>query len=284
MKKIFQRLLVFVIGVPVVVALVAFFPWKHRLVMNFAVVAFSALGAVEMGGLLAHKGAPASKAASAVLGAIIPAAAAIVVSFDGPSILLLALPVLALLVVLCVVTFRKNGDFSNALPLFSSGVAALVYPGAFLSWICAMNLLPNSEYLIVCYLLMAFGNDSLAWVFGMLFGKNNRGLVKASPNKSIAGYAGGILTAMAVGALFACFLPQVFQSALSPAWVAGLILGFLVAVAGNLGDLAESALKRSAGVKDSGHLILGRGGVLDSVDSLCFAAPVFFLLIKVLFK
>jgi phosphatidate cytidylyltransferase len=58
--------------------------------------------------------------------------------------------------------------------------------------------------------------------------------------------------------------------------VAGIILGLLSAAAGNLGDLAESALKRSADMKDSGTIIPGRGGVLDTIDSICLAAPVYY--------
>jgi phosphatidate cytidylyltransferase len=68
-----------------------------------------------------------------------------------------------------------------------------------------------------------------------------------------------------------------------PSNSAGALLGFGAGIAAILGDLCESAIKRSADVKDSGSLILGRGGALDSIDSLALAAPVYYLLYQVLF-
>jgi phosphatidate cytidylyltransferase len=132
----------------------------------------------------------------------------------------------------------------------------------------------------VSFLLIVIVNDSFAWFFGVLFGKNNRGFVKISPNKSIAGFAGGILVSTAVGGALQYFgVLQLAPSAHAP--LAGLVTGFLCALAATLGDLAESALKRSAAVKDSGTLFPGRGGVLDSLDSIAMAAPVFYLLYSV---
>jgi phosphatidate cytidylyltransferase len=153
-----------------------------------------------------------------------------------------------------------------------------------------MNDLRNPVLMVVTFLLMGFGNDSVAWAAGMLFGKNNRGVVAVSPNKSVAGFVGGLVCSMAIGGLAAGLysgMPEV------KAWLpggnvagvcAGIVLGLLTGIAGSLGDLAESALKRAAGVKDSGKLIMGRGGVLDSVDSLAFAAPVFYTLWRAFFR
>jgi phosphatidate cytidylyltransferase len=108
-------------------------------------------------------------------------------------------------------------------------------------------------------------------------------VIKASPNKSIAGFAGGLAASMAIGVGASCFLPAAFAANALPAPLVGLLLGLLTGVAACIGDLGESAMKRSAQIKDSGTLMPGRGGILDSIDSICFAAPVYYLVYRLLF-
>ena len=103
--------------------------------------------------------------------------------------------------------------------------------------------------------------------------KGNRGFVPASPNKSIVGFIGGLIAATAAGWLAFELFPSAFGKSLGGSLLTGLCTGLAAIV----GDLIESIFKRSAEVKDSGALILGRGGILDSVDSILFAAPVFYL-------
>jgi phosphatidate cytidylyltransferase len=123
----------------------------------------------------------------------------------------------------------------------------------------------------------------------MLFGKGNRGIVPASPNKSVAGFIGGAFGTIVIGVGAVLIQPDVFilQNAVSGvpggAVTIGALLALLTGIAATLGDLAESAIKRSSGADDSGNIIPGRGGVLDSIDSVAFAAPVFYLLSSLLF-
>jgi phosphatidate cytidylyltransferase len=152
-----------------------------------------------------------------------------------------------------------------------------------MGWIIRMGLLENSRLIILVFLATVFANDSLAWASGMLFGKGNQGIIPASPNKSVAGFIGGTAASVLVGAGAALFLPGVFVPQRTPALAAGLILGLLSGVAVSLGDLGESAIKRSSEIKDSGFIIPGRGGVLDSIDSIAFAAPVFYYAYRLLF-
>jgi phosphatidate cytidylyltransferase len=159
----------------------------------------------------------------------------------------------------------------------------LIYPGLFMSWIIKLSLWPRAEIFILTFLLIVFANDSLAWTAGMLFGKGNRGIVPVSPNKSIAGFIGGLTASALVGAGAVLFFPEVFPLRRFPALPSGIALGLISGIAGSLGDLGESAMKRSSGIKDSGFLIPGRGGILDSIDSLALAAPVFYMLCRFLF-
>jgi len=141
---------------------------------------------------------------------------------------------------------------------------------------------------IFLFLLIVFFNDGTAWLFGNLFGKNNRGIIPASPNKSIAGFIGGLIASIAIPVCAAVFFPSVFyanngNTVFSSPVTAAVILGLLTGIFATLGDLAESAVKRSCDVKNSGRIFMERGGILDSVDSIGAAAPVFFLVYNLLF-
>ena len=121
-----------------------------------------------------------------------------------------------------------------------------------------------------------------------MFGKNNRGLIPASRNKSIAGFAGGLLASIVIPVTAAVLFPSVFfvnggNTVFSSVVPAAAILGFFTGIFATLGDLAESAIKRSCDVKNSGSIFMERGGILDSVDSIGAAAPVFFLIYNLLF-
>lgn len=122
---------------------------------------------------------------------------------------------------------------------------------------------------VLLVLVIVWGADTGAYFAGRRFGRR-RLASRVSPGKSVEGVAGGVLAAAAIGAAFAWWR-------LGGADAAALLaaLAIVTALASVLGDLAESLVKRSAGRKDSGVLIPGHGGVLDRIDSLTAAAPVF---------
>ncbi|PKL12125.1 MAG: phosphatidate cytidylyltransferase [Spirochaetae bacterium HGW-Spirochaetae-8] len=132
------------------------------------------------------------------------------------------------------------------------------------------------RFLVVMLFLLVFGNDIFAYVFGMLFGKNNRGVFKVSPNKSIAGFLGGMLMTIVLSVVWVLIIPSMYE--LFTLWQAAL-LGLIIALSSDIGDLIESAFKRGAKVKDAGKIILGRGGLMDSIDSLVASAPIFLLFV-----
>ncbi|MDR0999150.1 MAG: phosphatidate cytidylyltransferase [Treponema sp.] len=308
MKKIFQRLLVFSIALPLIFALVVFLPQWNHLALNLVILAFIGLGAVEFSVILGNKGvfpgdpcpAPAKglrrvplrrQVEAAILGILAPLAATAASGFfpvrgdpDPGGFVFSAVFILEGIWVLLSRVFTSEAGLRDYTFHVVSGFSVMVYPGLFLVWFIRMGSLANSSPVILTFLLMVFGSDSVAWAAGMLFGKGNRGIVAASPNKSVAGFAGGIGASILVGVGAEFFIKSAFLPRFLPPLAGGIILGFLSGCASSLGDLAESALKRSSGMKDSGTLIPGRGGVLDSIDSVALAAPVFYLAYRILFQ
>ena len=282
MKKIFQRLIVFFVGIPVIIFLVVFLPHYRHLCFNLIVIAFSILGALEFRAILSHKNLLISIPEAAILGAISPTAWTVVVSLGIRGHIVPGAFILGASWLLVARVFATR-DFDSYINRTTAGFAVMIYPGLFLAWIVQMAVFRNASTVILVFLLVALLNDAFAWCTGVLFGKNNSGFLAASPKKSAAGFAGGLFASLftAIAAVF--LVPDAFSSKVMPSVPAGVILGLGTGIAAILGDLGESALKRSAGVKDSGALVLGRGGILDSIDSLALAAPVYYLLYRFLF-
>lgn len=129
------------------------------------------------------------------------------------------------------------------------------------------GLLSAGQTWLLVLLVTVWSFDSFAYLAGRTF-KRGRFLNHISPNKTWSGVIGGTVAAVIVGGLLT------WAAGGGP--VGGLVLGFVIAVTAQSGDVAESMLKRTAGAKDSGTLIPGHGGVLDRIDSFLFAAPAVF--------
>ncbi|HCM27144.1 MAG: phosphatidate cytidylyltransferase [Treponema sp. GWB1_62_6] len=283
MRKLLQRLAMFVIGLPLVISIVAFLPQFHHLAANLAVTVACSLGAIEFASIIGRKGYRLPDWEAAVLGALAPFATTLAISFGFEGETVPAAFIIGAGWIIASRVFSRAEALGEAASRVTIGLSTLVYPGVFMLWIIRMGALPNSWQVLLIFLLSVFANDSLAWFFGMVFGKGNRGFLPASPNKSIAGFVGGLMSSVTVGVAATLLFPAAFTPAAFSAPLAGALLGALAGAAGIIGDLAESTIKRSAEVKDSGSIIPGRGGILDSIDSLAFAAPVFYAAYLVLF-
>ncbi|MEJ6545709.1 MAG: phosphatidate cytidylyltransferase [Flavobacteriaceae bacterium] len=128
-----------------------------------------------------------------------------------------------------------------------------------------------AKMLITGIFLIIWMNDSFAYLIGKQFGKNKL-YPSVSPKKTVEGAIGGLV----FGLLAAVLIAQIDPLLSLYQW---LLLATVVVITGNLGDLLESKFKRVAGVKDSGAILPGHGGMLDRLDSLIFAAPFAYLLI-----
>lgn len=176
-----------------------------------------------------------------------------------------------------------HGDTANFLERVSAQQWALTLSVYCISHVPALLTLPVPGFndapetrarglLLVAFLLIVVqGSDVLQYVFGKLFGRRRLAPV-VSPSKTWEGLVGGLVSASALGAALFWLTPFTPLQAAAAAFAACL-MGFF-------GGLVASAIKRDQGVKDWGHLIEGHGGMLDRADSLVFAAPVFFHIVR----
>ncbi|HHW38913.1 MAG TPA: phosphatidate cytidylyltransferase [Bacillales bacterium] len=116
-------------------------------------------------------------------------------------------------------------------------------------------------------LFVIWATDSGAYFIGRAFGKRKL-WPEISPNKTVAGFVGGVLSALLVGIIFQIVSP------LHPSLLVVLVVTVVTSLFGQMGDLVESALKRHYSVKDSGRILPGHGGILDRFDSLLFVLPI----------
>ncbi|MBV8864990.1 MAG: phosphatidate cytidylyltransferase [Acidobacteriaceae bacterium] len=175
------------------------------------------------------------------------------------------LAILALFSVIVFVAALRNSDLTGMLPKVSCTVLGALY--TFAPWRFSIDLRKESVHLLFFALALNWAGDSLAFYTGRRFGKHRLAPV-ISPKKSWE----GAIASVAGSVLFAVFYLGHFIPYLS--WWKVVGLAAAGNVAGQFGDLAESAIKRGAGVKDSSNLLPGHGGMLDRVDSNLFTLPV----------
>ena len=138
---------------------------------------------------------------------------------------------------------------------------------------------------LAAWILVVKMGDTGAYTVGRLIGRHKMAPL-ISPGKTIEGAGGALLfSCFAAWATFRWLVPLVAPESIEPGpWWGWLAFGLLVGTAGMVGDLAESLLKRDAGVKDSGTIIPGHGGVLDRLDSILFAAPITYYYVLFFFR
>jgi phosphatidate cytidylyltransferase len=184
-----------------------------------------------------------------------------------------ALLMLTLLVLSALALSLRLDDLAKALPRAALLLAGVVY--VFGCWRYAVLLRNASPYWLLFAMALSWVGDIAAYYIGRSLGRH-RLAPRVSPKKSWEGSAASVAASVLFGWLFLRWtLPQV------PVWHA-IPLAAAGNVAGQLGDLVESAIKRGAGVKDSGTILPGHGGFLDRVDSTLFALPVVYLYLRVI--
>ncbi len=148
-------------------------------------------------------------------------------------------------------------------------VAGILYVGWLLSHLVALRDLDDGRNWIFFALFSTFASDTAAFFTGRALGRHKLA-PHISPGKTWEGAIGGILGAIIVSLLFVLPTPLILPFN----WGQAVLLGLIVSIMGQLGDLVESLFKRNMGVKDSGKLVPGHGGFLDRMDSIIFAGAV----------
>lgn len=161
------------------------------------------------------------------------------------------------------------------------GVSTTTFGILYISWAFSFTMklklildttLPSGSLLVAFLLLVTKSGDIGAYFVGTYFGKHSL-IPRISPKKSVEGALGGFIFSVIVALLSKCYLPTMPVRHL-------IILGCLLGILAQVGDLSESLIKRDCQVKDSGGLIPGLGGILDLIDSILFTAPTLYFYVK----
>lgn len=276
-SKVISRLMVFFVGIPAVICLVWFNQMNH-LALHVVVTLLAVAAADELFNMFRRNFKTQNRVLVDICSGLVPLSTLLCAVFGWPVIITVYVFVCAVLLCYSIeVVSAKSFEDSNSHLITSTTI--IFYCGFLFSFVSRMTFFEHSQQLLILFLVMVFFCDSFAWLFGNLFGKNNKGFIKASPNKSIAGFIGGFFGSVLAGVLAYKIWPEIFTGDVYKI----IILGVLTAFTSIIGDLVESVFKRSSECKDSGTLIPGRGGVLDSIDSIVFSAPVFYLTVTHLY-
>ncbi|MEI8176529.1 MAG: phosphatidate cytidylyltransferase, partial [Candidatus Omnitrophota bacterium] len=166
-----------------------------------------------------------------------------------------------------VLQFTRR-DNSEALTEISITLLGILYISWFFSFMLRLKYLPNGADLITFLLLVTKAGDTGAYIIGTTMGRHNL-IPRISPKKTVEGTIGGFITSIGVAFFVRKFLGN---ASIADA----LILGALLGVLSQIGDLSESLIKRDCKVKDAASYLPGLGGVLDIIDSLLFTTPIFY--------
>ncbi|MCE9600782.1 MAG: phosphatidate cytidylyltransferase [Gemmatimonadetes bacterium] len=279
MSELTKRVLFAVAAIPVVAAAV----WYGGAALAALLSVAAALAAWEYGRLADAAGSRPMKAWGVVLAALVPLGAhAVRLGLWVPPLGMVAL----LAPLLLTVALWTRGVTGRPIESVATTLFGAWYTGGMLAFGYALRYhrfaidATAGTLLLMLPLVLTWLNDSGAFFFGKTFGKRKL-MPSVSPGKTIAGAVGAVgTTVVATWAYFTFLLQPYARLGLS---ITGLLIfGVAMSAAAQVGDLAESMLKRQAGVKDSSTLIPGHGGVLDRVDSLLFTIPLAYVLLDLL--
>jgi phosphatidate cytidylyltransferase len=274
-SELTRRIIFAVIAAPVSIAIVYFGDWVLAIVLSV----LAALGAWEFFRMAKETGALPMEPAGIALAALLP----IAVHAQRLGVYSLSLTaIVAMILVLFASTIWLRGPSGK--PLSSVGITAfgVMYAGLF-SYIYAVRYhdyavgAAAGTALVFLPVLLTWATDVGAYTFGRTFGKKKL-IPSVSPGKTVEGAVGGLGLAIVICLLYVRFILMPYAQ-LGLTIQGAVLFGIVVSVTAQTGDLAESLLKREAGVKDSSRILPGHGGILDRFDSLLFVMPIAFLLL-----
>ena len=275
MSELTRRIIFAVIAAPASVALVYFGDWVLAIVLSV----LAALAAWEFYRMARETGALPLEPAGIVLAALLP----IAVHAQRLGVYTISLTaIVCLILVLFASTIWLRGPTGKPVSSVSITVFGILYAGLF-SYIYAVRYhdyavgAAAGTVLVFLPILLTWATDVGAYTFGRTFGKKKL-IPSVSPGKTVEGAVGGLGLAIIVCLLYVRFLLMPYAQ-LGLTIQGAVLFAVVVSVAAQTGDLAESLLKREAGVKDSSRILPGHGGILDRFDSLLFVMPIALLLL-----
>ena len=247
------RILTAVVGIPLLIFLIA---WGG-LTYSFFIVGIALLALYEYGVILRIGKLPVQRVNAMISGG----ALALCLALGGPQGLVLS--ALCALIILREMFSREHSMQRVSFTLL--GALWLGFMPAHLALI--RDLRPHGERLTLMFFAAVWAMDCAAYAAGHVLGRHKLAEV-LSPKKTWEGALAGFFAAVAVVLVFRSLSPSMLS------WPRALAIGFIIGVAGQLSDLAESMLKRAVGVKDSSAILPGHGGIMDRFDSFILSAPM----------
>ncbi len=278
MKSVLMRVLLFVIAIPALFLGIWFSPKLYDIPLLFIILFFSVVGAIEARTLYQKVGTKLNTFLTVYLGAIGPVVTYLYINFENINrLLLFSALIFSIWLVFIIEGFsRKKDKWMNSIPRVSGYSFIILYVTVFSSFFMLLTNFENYRLIYLLFLSLVFSNDTFAYLVGVSIGRFSPKPTPISPNKSLFGFIGGGIFTVIVAIIFFHYKSELFANNV---WAA-ILTAILISFCAIIGDLIESAFKRSAELKDSGKIMLGRGGVLDSIDSLLISAPVLFFLLK----
>lgn len=252
------RILVSLIALPLVILII----WLGGIWVTIAVIGVALLGGYEFYNLLDKCGYRPVRWVGMVWLALLVAYSWLPTTPYVPEISRTTLITLGLIATLVYALFQAE----RPLDVWMSTCIGAIYLGILLGQLVALRLLPDGLWWLLFGLFITWCNDTVAYFVGVSLGRNKL-WPRLSPKKTWEGTLSGWVGAALLGGLFTWLSP------LDASFRFGAFLGGVSGILALLGDLSISMLKRQAGVKDSGHLIPGHGGMLDRLDSVLFVVP-----------
>lgn len=237
---------------------------------GFFVCLLIVVGLYEFYYMVEKKGVKLFKPLGILVGALIP----ITIYFrfpvqEGLQFLFIIIGI----IILFLLELTKK-ETHQAILSISATIFGIIYISWCFSFIIRVRQLPEGALLTGFLIVVTKASDVGAYLWGKKFGKTTL-IKRISPKKSLEGSIGGFFTSLGVGVIFSFFITSLTF------WEKFFLI-IILAIVSQLGDLFESLIKRDCQVKDSGRLLPGMGGILDVIDSLIFAAPTFYIYIKML--
>jgi phosphatidate cytidylyltransferase len=281
-----KRVLTAVVLIPLVLLVVFRAPlWLFALVLAGIVVLalHEFLNIAEGYGIKPLKGLTYAVSLFAVLGLAMLSSEIFFLDFPARLGIVFSPAILLVLPIIFGIPLVFRNDMRMALPAAAVSAFGVLYLAVSLSLLIPLRQSAGNDFLLVFVLFSVWAGDIAAYYVGRSFGRHRLAPV-VSPKKSWEGAIASVVASVLIAALVfayrefinAMFIPhhdQPISFSTEFSWASVLILGVLTNVAAQFGDLFESALKRGAGVKDSGTLLPGHGGILDRIDALLFAIP-----------